>query len=63
MEQGIHEDDPHNPAIIADFTGDNVGNHAARGADLFESIAVEVICAMILERTMAILYKIEDPSG
>lgn len=63
MEQGIHEDDPHNPAIIADFNGDNVGNHAARGADLFESISVEVICAMILGETMAILYKVEDPSG
>ncbi|URE05948.1 Inorganic H+ pyrophosphatase [Musa troglodytarum] len=43
VEQGIPEDDPRNPAVIADLVGDNVGDCAARGADLFESIAAEII--------------------
>ncbi|GJT53469.1 pyrophosphate-energized membrane proton pump 2 isoform X1 [Tanacetum coccineum] len=43
--------------------GDNVGDCAARGADLFESIAAEIISAMILGGTMAHRCKIEDPSG
>ncbi|CAN6452616.1 unnamed protein product [Victoria cruziana] len=63
VEQGIPEDDPRNPAVIADLVGDNVGDCAARGADLFESIAAEVISAMILGGTMAKHCKIEDPSG
>ena len=42
-----------NPAVIADLVGDNVGDCAARGADLFESIAAEVIAAMILGGAMA----------
>lgn len=63
VEQGIPEDDPRNPAVIADLVGDNVGDCAARGADLFESIAAEVISAMILGATMAKRCKIEDPSG
>ena len=42
-----------NPAVIADLVGDNVGDCAARGADLFESIAAEIIAAMILGGTMA----------
>ncbi|ERN12531.1 pyrophosphate-energized membrane proton pump 2 isoform X2 [Amborella trichopoda] len=63
VEQGIPEDDPRNPAVIADLVGDNVGDCAARGADLFESIAAEVISAMILGGTMAKRCKIEDPSG
>lgn len=53
VEQGIPEDDPRNPAVIADLVGDNVGDCAARGADLFESIAAEVISAMILGGTLA----------
>ncbi|KHG18987.1 Pyrophosphate-energized membrane proton pump 3 [Gossypium arboreum] len=59
VEQGIPEDDPRNPAVIADLVGDNVGDCAARGADLFESIAAEIISAMILGGTMAQRY----PSG
>ncbi|KAG8490954.1 hypothetical protein CXB51_014086 [Gossypium anomalum] len=58
VEQGIPEDDPRNPAVIADLVGDNVGDCAARGADLFESIAAEIISAMILGGTMA-----QHPSG
>ena len=42
-----------NPAVIADLVGDNVGDCAARGADLFESIAAEIIAAMILGGTMS----------
>ncbi|KAG0453293.1 hypothetical protein HPP92_025957 [Vanilla planifolia] len=63
VEQGIPEDDPRNPAVIADLVGDNVGDCAARGADLFESIAAEIISAMILGGSMAQHCKIEDPSG
>jgi inorganic pyrophosphatase len=63
VEHGIPEDDPRNPAVIADLVGDNVGDCAARGADLFESIAAEIISAMILGGTMAQKCKIEDPSG
>jgi K(+)-stimulated pyrophosphate-energized sodium pump len=48
IEQGIPEDDPRNPAVIADLVGDNVGDCAGRGADLFESTAAENIGAMIL---------------
>ncbi|VFR00314.1 unnamed protein product [Cuscuta campestris] len=59
VEQGIPEDDPRNPAVIADLVGDNVGDCAARGADLFESIAAEIISAMILGGTMAHRCKIE----
>ncbi|CAK9198707.1 unnamed protein product [Sphagnum troendelagicum] len=63
VEQGIPEDDPRNPAVIADLVGDNVGDCAARGADLFESIAAEVISAMILGGSMAKRCKLEDASG
>jgi len=48
VEAGIPEDDPRNAAVIADLVGDNVGDCAGRGADLFESMSAENIGAMIL---------------
>ena len=63
VEAGIPEDDPRNPAVIADLVGDNVGDCSARGADLFESIAAEVISAMILGATMAKKAQITDSTG
>ena len=99
VEQNIPEDDPRNPAVIADLVssidrfpssrpgpklsdrllnhsrsslslarardqvGDNVGDCAARGADLFESIAAEIISAMILGGTMAKQSNLSNPIG
>ena len=53
VEAGIPEDDPRNPAVVADLVGDNVGDIAGRGADLFESITGENIGAMILGASLA----------
>jgi len=53
VEADIPEDDPRNPATIADLVGDNVGDCAGRSADLFESIAGEILAAMILGGTLS----------
>ncbi|MHA1838675.1 MAG: sodium-translocating pyrophosphatase, partial [Candidatus Ranarchaeia archaeon] len=48
VEEEIPEDDPRNPAVIADLVGDNVGDCAGRGSDLFESLSDDIISGMLL---------------
>ncbi len=62
VEAGIPEDDPRNPAVIADLVGDNVGDCAGRGADIFESSIAEMIGAMVLGSGL-FLAAGGDPTG
>ena len=61
VEAGIPEDDPRNPAVIADLVGDNVGDCAGRGADIFESTAAEIIGSMVIG--LAVVHALGDAAS
>ena len=60
VEKGIPEDDPRNAAVIADFVGDNVGDVAGMGADLFESYVDSIIATMALAAVAVFSAKLTD---
>ncbi|MEM7003907.1 MAG: sodium-translocating pyrophosphatase, partial [Pseudomonadota bacterium] len=56
LEQGIPEDDPRNPGVIADNVGDNVGDVAGMGSDIFESYCGSMIATIAIASTLALAY-------
>src|SRR5659263_282619 len=56
IEANIPEDDPRNPAVVADLVGDNVGDCAGRGADLFQTFSDDIVTGMVVALTLVPKY-------